>query len=696
MENRNCGEHDSSNNPPVVMDKNAQGCGDRNLQSGDIDNTYVILSSSEMTEKELREDSKEQGVQSEATGVLEEELREDFRERKGEATQILDKELTEVSREQNVHSETIQALDEKIKKDCQVQNLTCKLDHLMNEGDMECSKQSGSRITKMLGERQQELGEQSEITMLDKRQKECGKEIGFSHLLNYKHESSDQSGMTQMLDMKQQEGSNEIGFSPLLTERQQENNDQSFHSRLTQMLDDINQEYSELNFQNRITRLVNEGKQEYNEQNLQSKLNQMLQDKRQECNEQKWQSGLHYKRQEYKEENWHSRLNQTLRDKREECSEQNWQGKVNQMLYDIRQECNEQTPQSNLTQTYVNKQERSMQSGFTRLFDKINIESSKQNDNTRDGSNAQNLLGGFTDMLNELRQEFCYKNRQNIPTRVIEKRQSGREQNWQKGLDTPNERLGCLLMSSRHSDLKLNFRDKNAFFKVHKLVLAMTSPVFEAKLFSSDVIIQELTLTDNPDDSFRWLLQYMYTGCTKLPSANICLQVTHLAVKYQIDALFTVCARYLDKVLCKDNLLDIYNAAVAIDNKRLLHACRMRLVTYSREVLSSQKLGDLSRDALKHMLKEGIISSGTAIFRIILSWGKAQLLKQKREPTKVALRQEINDFLPLVNLSTMSVEDIANHIIPSAIFTSEEATTFLMSVKKSKAVQPFMEWCREI
>lgn len=93
------------------------------------------------------------------------------------------------------------------------------------------------------------------------------------------------------------------------------------------------------------------------------------------------------------------------------------------------------------------------------------------------------------------------------------------------------------------------------FPQVHRLVLAMTSPVFEEMLFGSSVVGRELALPNDPPDGFNWLLTHMYGGNTELPCEKIALQVSFLASKYKIKALYSLCSKVsLSPAYCKRRL----------------------------------------------------------------------------------------------------------------------------------------------
>lgn len=81
-------------------------------------------------------------------------------------------------------------------------------------------------------------------------------------------------------------------------------------------------------------------------------------------------------------------------------------------------------------------------------------------------------------------------------------------------------------------------------FKAHKLILGISSPVFEAMFYGPLSSNEEIAITDIEPDVFQLLLNYIYTDKVEIPSieqafellyasGNICLNT------YLICALLT-------------------------------------------------------------------------------------------------------------------------------------------------------------
>ncbi|KAG0727893.1 Zinc finger and BTB domain-containing protein 22 [Chionoecetes opilio] len=79
---------------------------------------------------------------------------------------------------------------------------------------------------------------------------------------------------------------------------------------------------------------------------------------------------------------------------------------------------------------------------------------------------------------------------------------------WQDSLHTAGQALNFLLASGTLSDVTLRVGHEGKQFRVHRLILAMRSPVFEDMLLLNTTSRSSvLTLKDDSPAAFYWLLQ---------------------------------------------------------------------------------------------------------------------------------------------------------------------------------------------
>nr|XP_045602881.1 BTB/POZ domain-containing protein 6-like [Procambarus clarkii] len=256
----------------------------------------------------------------------------------------------------------------------------------------------------------------------------------------------------------------------------------------------------------------------------------------------------------------------------------------------------------------------------------------------------------------------------------------GKQSSWQSQLGCPGQRLSSLLHSPRLADLTITFPGHHKSIKAHRLVLAMSSPVFEAMLYGPLAEGLYLRVHEDPPEAFEWLLEYMYRGQTHLPGVSLTVQVYQLASKYQIETLMALCSEHLRETLTATNLPEMYDTAVLLEDSKLLHRCAQVVNHSPTAVLSSPHFGQLSRGALTHLLQQPLhISTEVVLLRALLAWGRSQ-------GSQRALREEIMDFLPSVRFLTMTTDEFVEHVMPAGVITLEEASAILMNIKEVKDV----------
>lgn len=79
--------------------------------------------------------------------------------------------------------------------------------------------------------------------------------------------------------------------------------------------------------------------------------------------------------------------------------------------------------------------------------------------------------------------------------------------------------------------------------QAHRVVLAMSSPVFEDLLYGSRAASRTLRIYEDHPEAFAWMLGYMYCNTKSFPSLSLAIEVSRLADKYQMDTLAELCSQ---------------------------------------------------------------------------------------------------------------------------------------------------------
>ncbi|XP_064083017.1 BTB/POZ domain-containing protein 3-like isoform X2 [Macrobrachium nipponense] len=229
--------------------------------------------------------------------------------------------------------------------------------------------------------------------------------------------------------------------------------------------------------------------------------------------------------------------------------------------------------------------------------------------------------------------------------------------------------------------LKPSFR--RVPFIVHRLILAMSSPVFEAMFYGPMAEKADLTLPDDPPEAFVFLMGYIYKGNASLPNVDMAVMVYKLANKYQMSSLFSVCSEYLQSRVDLNNLALVYEMSFLYEDSELKQKCR-KVVSESREILSSPGVGQLTVQCMEDLLQQELpVQSEVAVFEGLLQWGTLQSGNSSTSAKcPKGLRQEIETLLPHIRFLTMTLDDFVEHVMPSGVLTPEESNAIMMNIKR--------------
>lgn len=296
-------------------------------------------------------------------------------------------------------------------------------------------------------------------------------------------------------------------------------------------------------------------------------------------------------------------------------------------------------------------------------------------------------------------------------------------QHWQCNLTTNRERISSLVSSGHLSDVTLVFSD-NRRIQAHKLILAMSSPVFEAMMYGA-MATNEITLACDSYEMFQLLLCYIYEEEINLSDVFVGIQMYHLAHRYQMDTLALYCSKYLMGEVTPATLPLVYDTALLLEDFLLLHHCTEVLVMAADNVLESPEIIFMRRSSLWQLLTNPrlCVSSRIIIFKAITAWGvenagyhphpaetglaltplenarrnrssnsrhagqSGSVLHNGAErldsfkPATSELKKTVEEFLPLVRFDEMSVEELVTWVFPSGIFTGDECVALVMNVK---------------
>ncbi|XP_076062193.1 BTB/POZ domain-containing protein 6-A-like isoform X1 [Oratosquilla oratoria] len=254
---------------------------------------------------------------------------------------------------------------------------------------------------------------------------------------------------------------------------------------------------------------------------------------------------------------------------------------------------------------------------------------------------------------------------------------------WQLALQNVTERLQYLYSTREHTDLEIVLPEYDEKFKAHRLVLIMSSPVFETMLTGSMAVEKELTLYEDSPQAIRRLLDCMYKDSMDLESIDEALEVYAAAHKYQLDVARRICSEYIISNLTEEKTLVALDASLLYEDLNMNNKCNELLDEKPDDVMGADCVSMIRKETMKNLLqREDLeVSSEMVLLNAIITWGKAQIYQRKEEPCNSALRKETEDLLKEVRFMTMSSDEFIDKVIDTDIFSHTECIHILKCIR---------------
>lgn len=179
------------------------------------------------------------------------------------------------------------------------------------------------------------------------------------------------------------------------------------------------------------------------------------------------------------------------------------------------------------------------------------------------------------------------------------------KENWQLTKPSIRERSKFIFNNDLFSDVKFVVRardgesESNQVVPAHKLVLSISSPVFEAMFYGEFAETKDsIELPDCDYASLLELFRYMYSDEVNLSGSNV-MGVLYLAKKYMVPSLAKNCSEYLSKNLDPSNVFSILPSAQKYEEKDLVDWCWEMIDEQTEEAVESEEFVTIQRSLLE-------------------------------------------------------------------------------------------------
>ncbi|XP_054087498.1 uncharacterized protein LOC105212840 isoform X2 [Zeugodacus cucurbitae] len=210
------------------------------------------------------------------------------------------------------------------------------------------------------------------------------------------------------------------------------------------------------------------------------------------------------------------------------------------------------------------------------------------------------------------------------------------ELDWQNGFQQIKERGLYLLQSEKWSDCKflVGTAPNQRILCGHKLILAMSSPVFERMFYGnlpdeSDPIL----IPDVQPDAFQAMLEYIYSDRISISSFDKACELCYVAKKYMLPYVVEQCTHFLWADLSPKNACRAYEFAKLFDEPRLMQSSMSIIAANTRDVLADPSFVDIEISTLMAILDQDRlnITSELELFNALVKYASDRALFVENE-----------------------------------------------------------------
>nr|CAD7412417.1 unnamed protein product [Timema cristinae] len=253
-------------------------------------------------------------------------------------------------------------------------------------------------------------------------------------------------------------------------------------------------------------------------------------------------------------------------------------------------------------------------------------------------------------------------------------------------------RMRHLLETSQWSDVTFvvgRSAEEEETLRAHKLLLAASSPVFEAMLYGSLAESGPVRVTDLKPRTFLSLLEYVYTDESNFHEMEDAFETLYAAKKYLLPQLVTRCNEYISSLLRFSNVCFVLEFAMGIHEERLSEKCLLFIGQNAREVLSHSSFLSIKQSTLAVILDQDDldVKSELEVLDAVLRWSTEECRRRKLSSKPCNKRKVIGPTMEKIRLLTLTAEQFLGVVGLKDILTPEEFRDVLSFLVKPNSCE---------
>jgi len=204
----------------------------------------------------------------------------------------------------------------------------------------------------------------------------------------------------------------------------------------------------------------------------------------------------------------------------------------------------------------------------------------------------------------------------------------------------------------------------------HRVLLAMTSPVFES-LFYSDSCPKVVRVPDVAPIAFENLLRYAYTDSLNLTSVEDAMLTASAAKKYLLPHLLQECLNYVDRHVGPSSACQVLEFSSVLESPQLFFQALQVLDRQTFQVLSHKSLNGIQASTLALLVSRRHLNlySEASLVTAALSWAGSEARRRALDSNDYrVLRRLLEEAGVLSHLRflALSNEEFARIVVSSS------------------------------
>lgn len=183
---------------------------------------------------------------------------------------------------------------------------------------------------------------------------------------------------------------------------------------------------------------------------------------------------------------------------------------------------------------------------------------------------------------------------------------------WQTSKSSLTERGEYLLKSGKWADCHFLLGQENnsrQLISGHKLILAMSSPVFEAMFFGELAEKNDpIPILDVQPEAFRALLTYLYTDVIEVDTVDKACALCYVAKKYMVPQVVESCTNFIFKDLRPANACRAYEFAKLFEEPRLMKNCLNIMCNRTLEVIEDASFEEVDVNTILTIVEQEVLN----------------------------------------------------------------------------------------